>query len=202
MKVVRGCTTALLLTLLSTEVANAQLPGLPSPWQTGVGYFVGPYGSGVGATNLGSGVFCTDLKYVLQYGYTWSAFLTPVGSNNATPTGYSYNGIGGQCGSSGPNAFSPYGATNIPYLNSSNPLYIPPTPPGQLGPSPHIAAFHFLPTAPPSNPPPNDPPGEDPPVITPPVLEPHVTPEPATWLLLGTGLVAILGFAALKSTRF
>ncbi len=31
-------------------------------------------------------------------------------------------------------------------------------------------------------------------------LQPTVTPEPATWLLLGTGLIAIIGFVALRST--
>jgi hypothetical protein len=33
------------------------------------------------------------------------------------------------------------------------------------------------------------------------VVQPNVTPEPATWILLGTGLVAVIGFALVRGAR-
>jgi len=40
-----------------------------------------------------------------------------------------------------------------------------------------------------------------PPTVTPPDLTPVVTPEPATWLLLGTGLIAMLSVAVVRGIR-
>ena len=45
--------------------------------------------------------------------------------------------------------------------------------------------------------PPGNDDGQDP--VTPPDLTPHVTPEPATWALFATGLVALIGCAAIKN---
>lgn len=69
------------------------------------------------------------------------------------------------------------------------------------GPAPSAVWLKLIsiePTAPPEN---GNPTVPLDPAQSPPVLEPHVTPEPSTWLLLGTGLVGILGFVALRSTR-
>lgn len=69
------------------------------------------------------------------------------------------------------------------------------------GPAPSAVWMKLIsiePTAQPENGNPTVPLGRS---QSPPVLEPHVTPEPSTWLLLGTGLVGILGFVMLRSTR-
>jgi hypothetical protein len=183
------------ITSLATG-AGAQLPGLPGgPWQSGIGYFVGPINQG------GNSVYCTELSQVLKYGYLWSAFLAPVAPNNATPSGYTYNGVGGQCATQVPGAYmtNGFGA----FGNSSGP-----TPPdySQYGsfndiysdwPAPTQGAYYVLPMAPPL-PPPGP---EDPPTVEPPTFTPVVTPEPATWILMATGLAVLVGVAAAKGFR-
>lgn len=43
--------------------------------------------------------------------------------------------------------------------------------------------------------------GVENPRVESPELEPHLTPEPSTWLLVGTGLVGFFGFVVIRSTR-
>lgn len=193
---------AVLLTFTSS--ADAQiigLPGPPTPWQTGIGYFTGPYFAN--AQQQGAGVFCVDLTNSLPYGYPWSAFLASSG-NNAAPAGYSSSWLGAAClapGQSDPNAFPSIAGLPGSGPPSADPRFGILVDPGSTPPantSTGGAAWQNVNWIARVPPPPNNNPGGP---TTPPELEPHITPEPSTWLLLGTGLMGVFGFIAIRSTR-